>query len=93
MTSRENLLKRAAECARLMDCETDNGRKRVLGLISDIWVALANERASMSPEELAQEVATIAQIQLGFREMISRHDFFQPRHSVFVSCIRSSRRD
>jgi hypothetical protein len=92
MTSREDLLKRAAECERLMDGEADNVPKIVFGLISDIWGALAHESASMSPEELAQEVAVIAQIQFGFREMMSRHDFSQSRHSAVASKIRSSRR-
>jgi hypothetical protein len=68
MTSREDLLKRAAECRRLMDRETDHLRKAVFGLIRDMWIALANERASMNPGEVAQQVAAIARIQLGFED-------------------------
>jgi hypothetical protein len=68
MTLREDMLKRAEQCERLMDREADNARKIVFRIIRDIWIALANERTSMSPEELAQEVADIAQIQLGFRK-------------------------
>ena len=60
-----DLLKRAAECERLMDGEPDDVRKIAFRLIRDIWIALANECASMKVEELAQEVAAISQIQLG----------------------------
>jgi hypothetical protein len=45
-----------------MDGGAADDRKIVFGLIRELWIALANERASMSPEELAQEVAAMARI-------------------------------
>ena len=69
---RTELLDRAAECERLMDGEADNARKRVLSLIREMWIALADESGTMNPEELGQTVAAIARIQLDFQESAGR---------------------
>jgi hypothetical protein len=67
MQSREDLLKRAAECEQLMDGKVDDLRRAAFRLLRDMWIALANESAAMAPEELAQDLAAIAQIQLGLQ--------------------------
>ncbi len=50
-----------------MDREANNERKIAFKFIRDLWIASANERALMSPEELNQEVETAVQTQLSFQ--------------------------
>ncbi len=66
MSSRAGLLERAAQCEQQMNRETDEVRKAVFRLIRDMWVALANERSSMTATELARQIAAVETIQAGF---------------------------
>jgi hypothetical protein len=67
MNSQSDLFERAAACDRLRDEETDEIRKTAFRLLRDMWIALANESAEMSREELTQEVSALAEIQSGLQ--------------------------
>jgi hypothetical protein len=68
MVKQSDAFDRAAECERLMNSETDLARKAAYQSLRDMWIELANECASMSPEEFAKHFADIEQIQAGFQE-------------------------
>jgi hypothetical protein len=63
MISQADLLKAAAECDQLMQQETDCVTTTAFRLLRDMWTLLAKESSSMSPQQLAREVATIKKIQ------------------------------
>ena len=63
MSSQSDLFNKAAECERLMNLEADADKKRAIKLLREMWITLANESATMEPEELARQIATIEKIQ------------------------------
>jgi hypothetical protein len=67
MSRESELFDRAAECNRLIELETDDVKKTALGLLRQMWIALANESSSMTERELAKEIAAIEELQSAFR--------------------------
>jgi hypothetical protein len=67
MFRQSELFDRAAECGRLIELETDEVKKTALGLLRQMWIALANESPSMTERELAKEIAAIEELQFVFR--------------------------
>ena len=66
MSRQSCLFDRAAQCNRLIELETDVVRKTELGLLRQMWIALANESPSMTEQELAREIVVIEQLQSAF---------------------------
>jgi hypothetical protein len=66
-SQQDDLMRRAVECDRLMNLEADPTIQGVLRLIGEMWVASANESASMCAEGLARQIAAIDKIQSQFR--------------------------
>jgi hypothetical protein len=65
MSGQADLFERAAECERLMDAASDPDRKESLKQLRDMWIALANENATMPTEFLAKQIAELEKLQLG----------------------------
>ena len=65
MSEQSNLFDRAADCERLMSSSCDLVKRESLKQLRDMWIALANESASMSAQELAKEIISIEAIQSG----------------------------
>jgi hypothetical protein len=63
MSSQVDLSNKAGECERLMNLEADEVKKLALRLLREIWIALANESATMDPKEVARQIAYIEKIQ------------------------------
>jgi hypothetical protein len=63
MSSKSELLDRAGKCARLMNLTTDPVRKLTFEQLGKMWIALADESASLSAQALAAEVVAIEEIQ------------------------------
>jgi hypothetical protein len=63
MSSQVDLSNKAGECERLMNLEADEVKKLALRLLREIWIALANESATMDAKELARQIAYIEKIQ------------------------------
>jgi hypothetical protein len=64
MTSRADLLDRAAQCERAMEVATDDPvRRHVLRRLRDVWINLANDDMGMSPQRLLEEMAELIKIQ------------------------------
>jgi hypothetical protein len=57
MISQADLFDRATSYEGLARAEGDETRKKVWLLLRDMWIALANESATISEEKLAMEVA------------------------------------
>jgi hypothetical protein len=68
MTEQANLFDRAAECERLMDAVSDPERKAILKLARDMWIELANERATMSADYVTKQIADIENLQPGLSQ-------------------------
>ena len=66
---------KAAECARAIQISHDPHRKAVLSNLQQMWIALANERAFLSPERLAREVESIGRLHctLTERDTLTHH--------------------
>lgn len=65
MSRQFHLFDRATECSRLMNLETDHVKKSIFRLLRDMWIALANESAGVSGDQLAVEIKMIDDIQSG----------------------------
>jgi hypothetical protein len=63
MSSQSDLLNKAAECERLMNLETNEDKKLAFKLLREMWIAVANESATLEPEELARQIASVEKIQ------------------------------
>ena len=65
----------AAECARAIQISHDPHRKAVLSNLQQMWIALANERAFLSPERLAREAESIGRLHctLTERDTLTHH--------------------
>jgi hypothetical protein len=63
MSRQSELFGRAAECERLMGLSSDPVRKQSFQELRNLWVALANECASMTPKEVADGIAAIEEIE------------------------------
>jgi hypothetical protein len=55
---------KAAECARSIEISLDPHRKAELAVLQHMWIALANERGFLTPEELAHEIERIGRLQV-----------------------------
>jgi hypothetical protein len=63
MTDQAHLFDRAAECERLMAAASDPETKEILRLARDMWIALANESAAMSDDNMTKQIANIEKLQ------------------------------
>jgi len=63
MPRQSELFQRAAECDRLVNDEPDPIRKQTLKYVRDMWIALANECASMPAHKLEADIASLESIQ------------------------------
>jgi hypothetical protein len=66
MSSPEYLLKRAAECERLVSQEQDKIRGAAFALLHDMWVTLGEVGPTLPADELERQVAALDQIQARF---------------------------
>jgi hypothetical protein len=57
---------KAAECERLMNLETDEIQRSAYRSLTEMWINLANEYASMTSENFAREFDDLDQIQTRF---------------------------
>ena len=67
MPSQSDVFNKAAECDRLMNLQTDEVQKSTYRCLREMWIALANECASLSPEKFAREFDELEQILTGFQ--------------------------
>lgn len=57
---------KAAECARAIRLSFDPHHKAVLANFQQMWIALGNQRNSLSQDELARESEKIGRLQVRF---------------------------
>jgi len=57
---------KAAECARAIELSMDPHEKTVLSNMQQVWIALANRRNFLSPDELTREIGKIGRLQVIF---------------------------
>jgi hypothetical protein len=55
---------KAADCARAIQISTDPVRKDILHNLQQMWIALATEKAQMTPEQLSREAEVIGRLHL-----------------------------
>jgi hypothetical protein len=55
---------KAADCERAIQISTDPVRKDILHNLQQMWIALATERAHLTPERLAREAEVISRLHL-----------------------------
>jgi len=46
-----------------MNLETNEDKKLAFKLLREMWIAVANESATLEPEELARQIASVEKIQ------------------------------
>jgi hypothetical protein len=68
MSSQSELFDRAAECERLMDAASDSDKKQIYRQLHDMWMALANETAIMTADEMTEKIAEIERLQMGLSQ-------------------------
>jgi hypothetical protein len=68
MPSQSDVFNKAAECERLMNLQTDDIQKSAYRCLLELWIALANECASMSPNKFAREFDDLQQILTRFQD-------------------------
>jgi hypothetical protein len=63
MSRQAELLQRAADCQRAIDKALDPREAIALGILRDMWTALARESSGLSRSSLAMEIAAIEELQ------------------------------
>jgi hypothetical protein len=63
MSRQPELLQRAADCQRAIDTALDPREAIALGILRDMWTALARESSGLSESSLAMEIAAIEELQ------------------------------
>lgn len=54
VVNQSNAFNKAAECERLMNVQTNEIKRSACRALREMWINLANDFASMSPEEFAR---------------------------------------
>jgi hypothetical protein len=68
MTKQTDLFDRTAECERLMDVASDPDRKELLKLFRDVWIVLANERATVPADRMIKQIADLERLRVGLSQ-------------------------
>ena len=68
MSRQSELLRRAAECERLIALASDPKKKLIFKRLRDTWIVLANHSPNLSREDMATDIAAIEEIQFLFEE-------------------------
>ena len=63
MSRQADLLQRAADCQRAIGKALDPREAVALGILRDMWTALARESSGLSGSSLAMEIAAIEELQ------------------------------
>jgi hypothetical protein len=66
MAKQSDLFDRAADCERLMGATYDPIIRETLKQLRDMWIALANESATMPADHMTKKIAEIEKLRLGF---------------------------
>jgi len=62
--SQADIFERAAQCDRESRQAGDPERRKVLALLREMWISVANETPFMSPSELSEQIRVVERIHL-----------------------------
>jgi hypothetical protein len=68
MPDQSEFFDRAAECERLMNVAADSIMRETFKQLRDMWIALANESATIPADDVTRKIVDIEKLQLGLSE-------------------------